>query len=278
MQSLRPLLNEESMSTATAALVTGASSGIGATYADRLAKRGYGLVLVARDRARLDSLAAKLRSETGQPVDVLPADLTNRSDLLRVEKRLQTDPSIAVLVNNAGIAVAGPLLAGDPDRFESMVQLNAVAPMRLARAAIEGFTARGQGTLINISSVLALAPEMFNGAYSGTKSFLLNLTLALNAELQGKGVRVQSVLPGATRTELWERAGVDVNAFPVEMVMEVGEMVDAALAGLDQGELVTIPSLPDPADWQRLEAARQALGPNLSRNHSAARYRELQAQ
>lgn len=265
------------MSNTMIALVTGASSGIGATYADRLAKRGYGLVLVARDRARLESLAARLRSETNAPIDVLPADLTKKPDLLKVEERLRADPNIAMLVNNAGIGVAGPLLASDSDRLESMVQLNSVVPMRLARAAIDGFTARGRGTIVNVSSVLALAPELFNGAYSGTKSFLLNLTLALNAELQGKGVRVQAVLPGATRTEFFERAGTDVSAFPAEMVMEVGEMVDAALAGLDQGELVTIPSLPNAADWQALEAARRALGPNLSRNRAAVRYRNSAA-
>jgi len=260
------------MSKSMIALITGASSGIGATYADRLAKRGYGLILVARDRARLESLKERLRSETGEPIDVLPADLTKKTDLLQVEARLRSDPDIAMLVNNAGVGVAGPMLTSDSDRLESMVQLNSVVPMRLARAAVEGFSSRGRGTLINISSVLALAPEMFNGAYSGTKSFLLNLTLALNAELQGKGVRVQAVLPGATRTEFFERAGTNVNAFPAEMVMEVGEMVDAALSGLDQGELVTIPSLPDVVDWQHFEAARQALGPNLSRSNAAARY------
>lgn len=256
------------------ALVTGASSGIGAIYAGRLAKRGFGLILVARDKERLEALAAKLRSETGNPVEVLAADLTKKADLLAVEDRLRSDVSIALLVNNAGIAVAGPVTAADPDRLETMVQLNIVAPLRLAHAAAEGFAARGSGTLINISSVLALAPEMFNGAYSGTKSFMLNLSLALSGELQSKGVRVQAVLPGATRTGIWERAGADLSAFPAEMVMDADEMVDAALAGLDQGEVVTIPSLPDVADWQRLEAARQALGPNLSRNHAAARYRE----
>lgn len=259
------------------ALITGASSGIGATYAARLARRGHDLVLVARNRERLEALAAKLRSETGRSIDVFPADLTNKSDLLKVEERLRTDSQIGMLVNNAGVAAGGPVSASDPDLLEQMVQLNTITPMRLARAAAEAFASRGSGTLINISSVLALAPELFNGAYSGTKAFLLNLSLALDAELQGKGVRVQAVLPGATRTEIWERAGMDVSTFPAAMVMEVGEMVDAALAGLDQGELVTIPSLPDPADWQRFESARQALGPNLSRNIAAVRYQRKSA-
>ncbi len=259
------------------ALVTGASAGIGATYADRLARRGYNLILVARNRERLESLAANLRSQTGRTVDVLAADLTNASQLRQVEKRLRSDPAIRMLVNNAGIAVAGSISDNDPDSLEQMMALNATAPMRLAHAAVAGFTAHGGGTIINISSVLALAPELFNGVYSGTKSFLLNLSLALQGEVKDKGIRIQAVLPGATRTEIWERAGIDVGQFPAEMVMDVGEMVDAALAGLDQGELVTIPSLPDAADWKRMEQARQALGPNLSRNHAAARYQRKSA-
>ncbi len=149
------------MSTIAAALITGASSGIGATYATRLARRGHDLVLVARNRERLEALASKLRSETGRSIEVLPADLTNKSDLLQVESLLRTQSRIGMLVNNAGIAAAGPISGSDPDLLELMVLLNTIAPMRLARAAAEGFVSRGGGTLINISSVLALAPEMF---------------------------------------------------------------------------------------------------------------------
>lgn len=260
------------MSESSTAVITGASAGIGATYADRLARRGHNLVLVARDERRLAALAGRLHDETGRQVECLPADLTSRQDLLRVEQRLRDDPSIGVLVNNAGIAAAGPMLAIDPARLEAMVDLNVTAPLRLTRAAVEGFAGRGRGTLINVASVLALAPEQFNGTYSATKAFVLNLSLSLHAELHDTGVRIQAVLPGATRTELWGKAGVDVETMPAEMLMGVDEMVDAALAGLDQGELVTIPSLPDAADWRRFEAARHALGPNLSRSRPAARY------
>ena len=259
------------------ALITGASSGIGATYAERLAKRGHDLVLVARNEERLAALAERLRAESGRSVEVLRADLTSKDGLAAVEDRLRSDSRIDMLVNNAGVAVAGTLLEGDPERFDAMVQLNAVVPMRLAQAAAKAFAARGAGTIINMSSVLALAPELFNGAYSGTKAFVLNLSLSLAKELEGKGVRVQVVLPGATRTESWERAGTDLSKFPPEMVMEVGEMVDAALAGLGQGELVTIPSLPEMSDWQRYEEGRRALGPNLSRDHAAQRYRRSAA-
>jgi len=153
------------------AVVTGASSGIGAVYADRLARRGHDLILIARYRERLDALAIRLREETGRSVEVVPADLSQKADLARVEQVLRTNAGVTVLVNNAGVAMSGDLASADPDRLESMIQLNVLAPSRLALAAIPGFVARGRGTLINISSVLALAPERFNGSYSGTKAY-----------------------------------------------------------------------------------------------------------
>jgi uncharacterized protein len=196
------------------ALITGASSGIGATYADRLSRRGHDLILVARDAARLVALARRLRNETGRTIEVLPADLLQKPDLLRLEQRLRSDTDIVMLVNNAGTAAPGATLGSDVNRLEAMVQLNVVAALRLAHAAVQGFADRGRGTLINIASVLALAPERFSGTYSGTKAFVLNLSLSLHNELQGRNIRVQAVLPGATRTEIWVKAGVDVDAMP----------------------------------------------------------------
>jgi uncharacterized protein len=260
------------MSNPNTALITGASAGIGAVYANRLARRGHDLILVARDETRLDALAERLRTEAGRSVEVLAADLSARPDLLRVERRLREDPSIAMLVNNAGIAVSGPMLGSNVDRLEAMVNLNITAALRLAHAAVAGFVARGRGTLINVSSVLALAPERFNATYSGTKAFVLNLSTALRTELANTGIRVQVVLPGATRTELWGKAGIDVAAMPADRLMDVEEMVDAALAGLDMGEAVTIPSLPDMAEWSRFDGARLAMGANLSLAHAAGRY------
>lgn len=254
------------------ALITGASAGIGATYADRLAHRGFNLLLVARNQARLDTLAARLRNETGVNVETWSADLTVAADVARVAQRLSNDPSISMLVNNAGVGTNGALLGADPGALESMISLNVVAVTRLAVAAATAFAARGQGTLINLASVLALAPELFNGAYSGTKAYVLNLTQALQQEMSPHGVRVQAVLPGATRTELWERAGIEVSKLPSEMFMDVNEMVDAALAGLDLGETVTIPSLPEVGDWEAFNAMRLSLGPHLSLKHAAARY------
>ena len=259
------------------ALITGASSGIGATYADRLARRGHDLILVARDKVRLDGLATRLRAETGVKVEVVTADLTAKADQARVAARLADDPSIAVLVNNAGVAGLGPILSADIEPIEAMIELNVVAVTRLASAVARAFAARGRGTIINLGSVTSLVPEQFTNPYSATKAYVLSFSQSLNQELAGSGVRVQAVLPGATRTEIWERAGRDISAIPAEILMDVDDMVDAALAGLDQGELVTLPSLPDAADWQAFTAARLKLGPNLSRDRSAARFRQAAA-
>jgi short-subunit dehydrogenase len=252
------------------ALITGASSGIGEVYADRLARRGYELILVARSTEQLEKLATHLRNETGRSVRVIVVDLTNKLDLKSIEDVLRGDPKIAIFVNNAGTAVEGDFLNADPDRLESMILLNVLAASRLAWSAVNGFVQRGKGTLINIGSVTALAPERLSGGYAGSKAYLLALTQRLNEEVAGKGVRVQVVMPGATRTAIWSKAGVDVASLP--SVMSADEMVDAALAGLDQGELVTIPSRPDAADWEAYENARRSLLPNLSLRHPAARY------
>lgn len=255
------------------ALITGASSGIGATYAERLAKRGHDLLLVARDAQRLQALAERLRNAYGIAVEVMPADLTQQSDVLKVERRLREDAAIGLLVNNAGVAMNGPLATADLERAQDMIQLNVVALTRLAAAAAANFSAVGRGGIINLGSVVALAPEMFNAVYSATKAYVLSLSQTLAGELRDTGVQVQVVMPGVTRTEIWERSGADASALPPSMIMEVGEMVDAALAGFDRKELVTIPSLPDAADWEAFVAARAALGPNLSRNQAAARYK-----
>ena len=257
------------------ALITGASSGIGATYADRLAHRGYDLVLVARDAPRLEQLAARLRAATGATSEVLRADLTQKADLARVEQRLRSDATITMLVNNAGVAASGPLVGGDLDAIEAMIHLNVVAVTRLVAAAAANFVARGTGVLINLSSVLALAPERFNASYSATKAYVLHFSLTLHQELSPSGVQVQVVLPGATRTAIWARAGIEAASLPASTLMEVDEMVDAALVGLDRRELVTIPSLPDIADWEAYTAARLHLGPNLSRHHAAERYKTV---
>lgn len=255
------------------ALVTGASSGIGAVYADRLARRGFDLILVARNRERLEALAAKLVRETGRKVEVLPADLTNRQDIAKVEAALRTRGDITMLVNNAGFGAAAPLLASDVDKMEEMIALNVSVLTRLTYAAVPGFVERGAGTLVNIASIVAISPETLNGVYGGSKAFVLALSQSLQHELKDKGVRVQAVLPGATATEFWGVAGVPMEHLPKEIVMTAQDMVDAALAGLDQGEQVTIPALPDLAEWEAFDAARRAMSARLSSTAPAARYR-----
>jgi short-subunit dehydrogenase len=255
------------------ALITGASSGIGAIYADRLARRGYDLVLVARNRQRLDIVRAQIARTTGRRIEVLAADLTDRTDLATVEQALLNNSCITMLVNNAGVGATAPLLASEVDAMSRMIALNVDAITRLTYAAAPAFAARGLGTIINVASIVAVHPESLNGVYAGTKAFVLAFSRSLHQELGGKGVRVQVVLPGATATDFWGIAGLPVEQLPAELVMPAGEMVDAALAGLDQGELVTVPSLPDPADWKAYERARQALFPNLSRSSAAYRYR-----
>jgi short-subunit dehydrogenase len=260
-------------STLGTALITGASTGLGAVYADRLARRGYDLILVARDAGRMEALAAKLQGETGRKIDVLPADLTNRADLAEVETRLATDTSITMLVNNAGMSLTGGLLDSDVGEIERLIALNVTAPTLLAGAAGKAFAARKAGAIITIASVLALAPEMFDGVYSGSKAFVLNLSKSLASQLEPQGVRIQAVLPGATRTEIWERSGKDVDSFPPEWVMEAGDLVDASLLGFDRGETVTIPPLADEGQWTAYEAARRAMDGKLSNRDVAPRYR-----
>ena len=238
------------------ALITGASGGIGAAYAERLAARGHDLVLVAR---RGDAMRERFPT-----AEIIEADLTR--DLAPVEARLREDGSITTLVNNAGVGLISPFVDADPDRVTAMIDLNVTALTRLSHA----FAARPSGTLINVGSITPIALVQGMAAYNGTKAYVNAFTQTLAAELPH--LRIQAVLFGAVGTELWDKSGLPLEHLDAEIVMPVGEAVDAALAGLDAGELVTIPALPDIADWEAHEATRQALLPNLSRREPAARY------
>jgi short-subunit dehydrogenase len=255
------------------AVVTGASAGIGSIYADRLARRGYDLILVARNQARLDDVARRVAGATGRTVKTVAADLNDKADLKRVETILATDPGITMLVNNAGVGAVDPLLTSDVDVMEEMIDLNVTALTRLTYAVAPAFVVRGGGTIINISSVVAIAPEVLNGVYGGTKAYVLGLSQSLHKELADKNVRIQVVLPGATATNFWDAAGGSLDHLPSQIVMTSDNLVDAALAGFDQGEFVTIPSLPDAGDWAAYDAARQKMMPNLSLSSVPARYR-----
>ena len=229
--------------TSKKAFLTGASSGIGQALAPELAARGYDLVLVARDQARMQTLAEKLRKETGVKVEIIAADLTDDAQLAKVEQRLREDAGIGLLVNNAGMAAPGGFAAPDRAVIHKLLALNVTAVTQLAAAVTPRFIAQKAGAIINIGSVVGLAPEIGMGAYGATKSFVLTLSQSLATEAGPHGVYVQAVLPAATRTEIWERSGRNVN--DVKGVMEVDELVDAALVGFDRREAVTIPPLPD---------------------------------
>jgi short-subunit dehydrogenase len=254
------------------ALITGASTGIGAIYADRLAKRGYDLIVVARNRERLNALADRLRKETGRSIAVLAADLNQRAELAKVESTLRSNERITLLVNNAGIGSVAPLLEADVEKMEDMITLNVTALTRLTYAVVPGFVARGNGTIVNIASIVGISPETLNGVYGGTKAYVIGFTHSLQHELSGKGIRVQAVLPGATATEFWDVAGFSHENLPKEAVMSADDLVDAALAGLDQGEVVTIPPLQDGEEWTTWEAQRRAMSSRLSNTKPAPRY------
>src|SRR5467141_3489540 len=269
-QEKKDMSNSASKGTA---LVTGASRGIGAVYADRLAKRGYDLILVARSEAPLKALTASLASASGRRIIPIVADLNNKIDLAKAETKLREDSSITMLVNNAGTGSVAPLLNTDIEKMEEMIALNSVALTRLTYAAAPAFVKRGTGTIINIGSVVGISPETLNGVYGATKAYVLALSHSLQHELADKGIRVQAVLPSATATDLWEIAGLPWQKLPPSIVMSVEDMVDAALIGLDQGELVTIPGLHDGDEWTRFEAARRAISQHFGNSVPAQRYR-----
>jgi short-subunit dehydrogenase len=259
------------------ALITGASSGIGAVYARRLAERGYDLILVARSEEKLAALAGELRGATGRGVVVLRADLRDPVQLAKVEATLREDPDITLFVNNAGAVAITPLLGSDIRKMEEIIQLNVTAFTRLIYAVAPAFASRGAGTIINIASVVGVSPETLNGVYGASKAYVIALSQSLQHELADKRVRVQAVLPGATATDAWENAGLHYSKLPAAIVMSTQDMVDAALAGLDQGELVTIPPLQDGAEWTSFEAARRTLSQHFGNSTPAARYRSRPA-
>ena len=255
----------------TTALITGASSGIGAVYAKRLAARGHNLVLVARATNRLEALASELRSANGVEIEIITADLTNHAQRETILNRLGANPPIDILVNNAGAGLIGEFASADMAAMDKLIELNVLVPTMLASAVIGNMVARGNGAIINIASGLAIAPEYSPGIYAATKSYVMTLSQSLSAEVSAKGVYIQAVLPAATRTEIFERAGGDISFVPD--VMEVEDMVDAALVGFDRKELITMPSLHDISLWERFEQARGQLAQGFSSAQPAPRYK-----
>ena len=200
-------------------------------------------------------------------IDVLRADLTVPADLHAVEARLRDDARITLLVNNAGAGDFTGFSNPDLDAAEKLIALNITAVTRLTGAVVPRFLASGGGSIINVGSVLGFAPEALPGVYSSTKAFVLTFSQSLQLELGPRGIYVQALLPSATRTEIWERGGRSVDSVP--NAMDVGELVDAALVAFDRKELITLPSLPDQAQWDAFNAARLAMLPNLRQKHAA---------
>ena len=253
------------------ALITGASSGIGATYAERFAARGHDLILAARDTAKLEALAARLTATHGIKADVVRADLTRTADIAALEQRLASDATIGILINIAGASLSGNFLSQSSDAIDDLIRLNVTAVTRLAHAAAVRFAAEGKGAIVNIASVVGLAPEFGMSVYGATKAFVTYLSQSLQTELAATGVYVQGVLPAATRTAIWNASGRDLDTIPG--LMEVDDLVDAALVGFDRREAITIPPLPEAAQWEAHDAARKALLPGFGNAKPAARYR-----
>ena len=241
------------------AVITGASSGIGAVYADRLARRGYDLILVARRADRLQALAASIETAHGVSARALVADLETEAGVSSVEHILSTDAAVGILVNNAGIARLAPVAASPVQHSLSQISLNLTALTRLTHAVLPGLKARNEGAIINIASVLGLHTLPISAVYSGTKAFVVAFSRGLEQELAGTGVRVQAVLPASTATEVWDNSGVPLSALNPESVMTTDDMVDAALSAFDKGETLTLPSVADAGLIERYEAARGAL-------------------
>lgn len=260
------------MTTATpTALITGASSGIGAVYARRFAARGHALILVARRADRLETLATELRGAFGVEVRNVVADLTVDADIARVEHLLRTE-AIDVLVNNAG---AGPIASSadlSDAAAEATLTLNVTALMRLTRAALPGLRTRGRGAIVNVGSVMAFHAMPVTSLYSATKAFVLTYSRAIAQELQGTGVHVQAVLPAGTVTDFYDVAGAPIANFDASVFMTAEQLVDAALVGLDRGEEVTLPSVHDAALWQSYDEARARLFAGTQNGSPAERY------
>jgi hypothetical protein len=223
------------------ALVTGASSGIGEAFATRLARDRYDLILVARDQERLEERAEKLRARYGVGVKVLPADLTKTAALRKVERAIDADGRLEILVNNAGFGTMGQFAELDIAVEENEIRLNVLALVRLTRAALPGMLARRRGAIINVSSMAGLQPGPTTTTYSATKAYVNSFTEGLHEELQGTGVQVQALCPGFTRTEFQQRAKIDASALPELAWMNADEVVDASLAGLNGGDVLCIP-------------------------------------
>ena len=261
----------------TAALVTGASAGIGQAYAERLARDGRNVIVVARRRDRLEDLARRLKKSTGVEVTVLAADLTQPGDLHTVEQAIAEHPTLDLVVNSAGFGGYKPFADLPPDEAEELIRLHIVALTRLTRAALPGMIARKQGAIVNIASLLAFsasvpAPPMpFRAVYAGAKSYIVTFSEIVAAEVKASGVQVQALCPGIVATEFHDVRGLKSDGLPHGMSPE--DVVEGSLAGLRLGDVICVPQLEDRAVVQKLEESRTALLRTAAMTEVAERYR-----
>ncbi len=253
------------------ALVTGASSGIGEAFARRLARDRYDLALVARNKERLEEIAAELRDRHSVGVKVITADLTKTVSLKKVERAIEADEQLQILVNNAGFGSMGNFAELDPVREEEQIRLNVLALVRLTRAALPGMLNRHRGAIINVSSLAGMQPGPGTATYSATKAYVTSFSESLGEETRGSGVQIQALCPGFTRTNFQRRADIDASSLPESAWMSAEEVVDASIDGLRGGEVVCIPgflnrllastvtSIPRPVARRLLGYARQQM-------------------
>jgi len=261
------------------ALITGASAGIGAAFARRLAADGYDLTIVARRRQRLEELAQQLHAEHRVTVEPLSADLTNPVDLRMVEQRIAGDGALEMLVNNAGFGGYMPFVTLAADRAEELIRLHVLALTRLTRAALPGMLARGKGVIVNVSSRLSFSAALSSpplpkrAVYAASKAYINTFTEILSDELKGSGVRVQALCPGLVRTEFHEVVGADLSRVPPDAFMSPDDLVHASLVGLQLGEVICVPALDDADLITQAATARTRLLQQSSAGSLAPRYR-----
>jgi short-subunit dehydrogenase len=260
-------------------MVTGASSGIGAAFADRLAKDGYDLMIVARRRDKLDALAEQLKTRHNASVEAITADLSRAGDMRRVEKRISDDSGLELLVNNAGFGGYMAFVELDPDKAEELVNLKVLAVTRLTRAALPGMIARKRGSIINVSSRLAFSASLGSAqlpkraTYAGANAYINTFSQLVQSELEGTGVQVQALCPGVVATEFHTRVGADLSRFPAAIVMQPEDLVDASLTGLRLGEVICVPALEDASVLEQIQESQKRFFESSRTGNVAARYK-----
>ena len=262
------------------ALVTGASSGIGTSFAERLAKDGYDLIIVARRQDRLETLAQRLQESYQVHVEVLAADLSKSDGLHTVEKRIAEDSALEMLVNNAGFGGYMPFIELEPDKAEELINLQVLAVTRLTRAALPGMLSRGHGSIINVSSRLGFSGSLGSAqmpkraTYAATKAFINTFSQLVQSELEGTGVQVQALCPGLVATEFHTLVGTDTSRFPAGLVMKPEDVVEASLAALKLGEVICVPALEDVSLLTQIQESERKFFELSRTGNLAQRYKD----